>query len=208
MRNLIFLILFFPIVLFSQITEDIAEPKPHSNKLYAKGSWIFGPGFESVLDNIEPGGGQGFETALGYDWSKSISSELSFCMQNSGDHGKFKKSQMRASIYYKIPIEKIFTPYLGAGISAVISAKYIDRYSLGDPEAIYNKPFGIHILGGVERKNPYSRLFVFGEVRILILGEFVIDYTDVDFLVLRDLDMITMNANGLQWSIGIGYYIS
>ncbi len=208
MKHLILLILFVPILLLSQITEDKAEPKSHNNKLYAKGSWIFGPGFESVLDNIEPGGGQGFETVLGYDWSKTMSIELSIGMQNSGDHTKFKKSQIRASAYYKIPIEKKFTPYLGAGISAVLSAKYIEKSSSREQEATYSKPIGIHILGGVERKNPYSPLFFFGEVRLLILGEFELDKTDVDFMILREFGMITMKANGLQWSVGIGYYIN
>ena len=49
MQYKLLLLLFIPIFLFSQITEDLSDAPPSINKkLYVKGAFVFGPGFEKV----------------------------------------------------------------------------------------------------------------------------------------------------------------
>lgn len=221
-------LLITPILIFSQTTVNMTEIEQPSKKLYAKGALVFGPGFESIKvgekyyedsdkdpEDIEvmPGGGVGVEAAIGYDITKSFSLEVSIGNQNSGetvndDKLQFKKALVRASALYKIQTEKNYTPYFGAGLSMVISAKYYEDTSAGEYEVIYNNPTGLHLLGGAEWKTSDSPLFFYGEVRVLILGEFEYDESDFDEWILEDFGMDKMTANGIQFSFGIGYYIN
>lgn len=50
MKYLILSLLLTPILIFSQITDDISDNAPAVNKkLYTKGSFVFGPGSEKIL---------------------------------------------------------------------------------------------------------------------------------------------------------------
>lgn len=230
MKHFILTILLAPIILFSQITEDSSSNNTTIiKKLYTKGSFIFGPGSEKIMVgkkyyedsdkdpqdiNILPGGGVGVEAVIGYDISKLLAFEFSIGTQNSGSYidkdnvAQFKKSQIRASLLYRIPIGKKYTPYVGAGLSSVISAKYVEDSQGIESEVTYTKPTGFHVLGGAEWKNPKSPLFLFGEIRFLILGEFEADETTVSNYILETIGIDIMSANGLQFSFGIGYYIN
>jgi len=228
-KHIIILFLLIPVLCFPQITEDLSTESPHANKkLYAKGALVFGPGFESIkvgekyYENsdrdpqdidIMPGGGAGVEAVIGYDITKSLSAEFSIGTQNSGsfvdedNKAQFKKSLIRASVYYKIPIEKKFTPYIGAGISNVLSAKYVENSQGFEFETTYTKPSGFHIIGGAEWKTPNSPWFWYGEARFIILGEFEADESDVNTWILEEVGIDKMNGNGLQFSFGVGYFI-
>ena len=230
MKHLIILLLLTPVLIFSQITEDLSGNEPLViKKLYAKGAFIFGPGFEKIKVgekyyedserdnsdiNIMPGGGFGVEGVLGYDLSKLLTVEFSIGTQNSGssidkdNKASFQKSQIRASVLYRIPIDKKYVPYIGVGISTVLSAKYIEESKEMDLEVKYTKPSGFHVLGGAEWNNPRSPWFWYGEMRLLILGEVEADETDVATWILEEVGIDKMSANGLQFSFGIGYYIN
>ncbi len=229
MKHLIILIILTPILVFSQITEDLSgNESTNTKKLYTKGSFVFGPGFEKIKVgekqyedsdrdnqdiNVMPGGGAGIEAVIGYDLSKSLAFEFSIGVQNSGsfidkdNKAQFKKSQIRASVLYKIPMGKKYVPYIGAGLSTILSGKYVEDSQAGEGEVKYTKPSGFHILGGAEWKNPQSPLFWFGELRLLILGEFKVDESDIAYSALEHFGMNKMSANGLQFSFGIGYYL-
>ena len=211
------LLLITPILIFSQITEDLSGNKQLvTKKLYTKGSFVFGPGFEKIKVgekqyedsdrdnqdiNIMPGGGAGVEAVIGYDLSNSLAFEFSIGLQNSGsfidedNKAQFKKSQIRASVLYKIPTGKKYVPYVGAGLSTILSGKYVENSKAGEGEVKYTKPSGFHILGGAEWKNPNSPLYWFGEMRLLILGEFEVDESDISYRTLEDFGMMTMSAN-------------
>ena len=230
MKNLIILIILTPILIFSQITEDLSGSESiNTKKLYTKGSFVFGPGFEKIKVgekyyedsdrdnsdiNIMPGGGAGVEGVIGYDLSKSLAFEFSIGTQNSGsfidkdNKAQFKKSQIRASILYKIPIGKKYVPYLGAGLSTILSGKYVENSQGMELEVKYTKPSGFHILGGAEWKNSQSPLYWFGEVRLIILGEIEADDSSVSNYILESVGIDVMSSNGLQFSFGIGYYIN
>lgn len=229
MKNVIVITIITPILLFCQITENLSAQQPMNKKLYAKGAFIFGPGFESIKVgekyyedsdkdsediNVMPGGGFGIEGVIGYNISTALSFELSVAMQNSGDvvnedeSVTFSKSLLRASILYKFPSGKKYIPYIGAGISSVLSAKYKEDTSAGEYEVTYTKPFGFHIIGGAEWKNPGSPWFFYGEARLVILGEFEYDESDFDEWILEEFGMDKMTANGVQFSFGVGYYIN
>ena len=230
MKNLIILIILIPILIFSQITEDLSDSEStNTKKLYTKGSFVFGPGFERIKVgekyyedsdrdnsdiNIMPGGGAGVEAVIGYDLSKALAFEFSIGTQNSGsfidkdNKAQFKKSQIRASVLYKIPIDKKYVPYIGAGISTVLSGKYVEDSQGMESDVKYTKPSGFHVLGGAEWKNSHSPWFWYGEMRLLILGEIEADETDVATWILEEVGIDAMSANGLQFSFGIGYYIN
>ena len=230
MKHLIILIILTPILIFSQITEDLSgNESTNTKKLYTKGSFVFGPGFEKIKVgekyyedsdrdnsdiNIMPGGGFGVEGVLGYDLSKLLAVEFSIGTQNSGssidkdNKASFQKSQIRASVLYRIPIDKKYVPYIGVGISTVLSGKYIEESQGMELEVKYTKPSGFHVLGGAEWKNPRSPWFWYGEMRLLILGEVEADETDVATWILEEVGIDKMSANGLQFSFGIGYYIN
>ncbi|MFC1785634.1 hypothetical protein ACFL0J_08440, partial [Candidatus Neomarinimicrobiota bacterium] len=166
MKHIIILIFLIPIFLFPQITENLSNEI--TKKLYGKGAFVFGPGFEKVKVgtkiyensdrdpqdiNITPGGGFGVEAGLGYDLTKVLSAEISIGMGNSGasdgedSKASFQKTLLRASVIYKLPFEKKYTPYIGGGISTVVSAKYIEDSQGIESEVNYNKPSGFHVLG-------------------------------------------------------------
>lgn len=219
-----------PMLIFSQITEDLSTQK----KLYTKGSFVFGPGFEKVLvaqisypDSdkdpedvyINPGGGAGIEAVIGYDLSKSLSCELALGWENSGDvidkdnSAMFNKFPLRVSILYRIPIDKKFTPYIGAGVSTNLAVKY--KFE-GDPngsklEIKYNKPIGFNLLGGAEWKDSQSPLYWFGELRLIMLGEYTIEEGTVNGFstteLLKGTELDNLSANGLQFAFGVGYYL-
>ncbi|MFC1535937.1 opacity family porin [Candidatus Neomarinimicrobiota bacterium] len=224
MKRIILSFLLTPIFMFSQIADDMSVNK----KLYTKGSFVFGPGFEKFLvaevhyrdsdkDNeevhISPGGGAGIEGVIGYDISKSLSCEFALGWENSGkvvdkdNSAMFNKYPLRASVLYRIIIDKKYTPYIGAGISTVLSAKYTEDSQGTEHEATYTKPVGFHVLGGAEWKNPQSSLFFFGEVRLLLLGEFEAEEATVSDYALETIGLDKMNANGVQFTFGIGYYL-
>ena len=235
MKYLILSLLLTPILIFSQITEDISGNTPAvKNKLYTKGSFMFGPGFEKVLVaeiryvdsdkdpkkvHISPGGGAGIEAVIGYDLSKSLSCELAVGWQNSGDivdkdnSAMFNKFPLRATVLYRIPINKKFTPYVGAGISTNIAAKY--KFE-GDPnetkiEINYNKPIGFNLLGGAEIKNSQSPWYWFGELRLIILGEYTVEESTTNGFsttgLFEESELDNLNANGVQFTFGVGYYL-
>ena len=229
MQYKLLLLLFIPIFLFSQITEDLSDDPPSIiKKLYVKGAFVFGPGFEKVKVgekyyensdrdpqdiNIMPGGGFGVEAAVGYDLTKVLSAEISIGMGNSGaSDGKeskasFQKTLFRASILYKIPLEKKYKPYIGGGLSSVVSAKYLEDTQGIESEVTYTKPGGFHILGGAEWKAPQSSWYWYGELRLHILGEIQAEEASVADWILEEIGIDKMNANGLQFCFGIGYYI-
>ncbi len=230
MKHLLILFLITPVLIFTQITEDLSLDAQHTvKKLYAKGAFVFGPGFEKVKVgqkyyedserdpqdiNIMPGGGVGVEAAFGYDLSKSLTFEFSIGTQNSGSYidednkAQFKKSQIRASVLYKVPINKKYTPYIGAGLSTMLSGKYVEESQGMEYEVKYTKPSGFHAIAGAEWKNTKSPLYLYGELRLLILGNVEADETDVSSWVLEEVGIDAMSANGLQFSFGIGYYIN
>ncbi len=220
------LLLITPILIFSQITEDLSGNKPLvTKKLYTKGSFVFGSGSDEVfvatilMENgdkedvhITPGGGTGAEAVIGYDLTQTISCEVAIGIANTGktyndgDYDfKFKKSFLRASILYKIPIGKKYTPYIGAGVLTNLSVKY-DQEAPGyyDINIEYNNPIGFHLLGGAEFKNQQSPWFWFGELRVIMLGEYTIKNSD--YFEGSELD--NLNANGFQFSFGVGYFIN
>ena len=227
MKKIAFLMIISALLL-GQTAENRTQPEPLNKKLYGKGAFIFGPGFErikvgekSFIDSdkenedieVMPGGGFGIEGAFGYDLTKSFSIEISIGMQNSGevvndDKLTFNKTLFRASALYKIQTDKKYAPYFGAGLSMVISARYTEETGVGDGEIVYNKPTGFHVLGGAEWKTPDSPLFFYGEARFLILGEFEYEDTDIPVSIIQDFGMDKMSANGIQFSFGIGYYIN
>jgi hypothetical protein len=189
---------------------------------------MYGPGSEKILvakvtyvDSdkdpedvyIRPGGGAGIEGVLGYDLSKSLSCEFALGWENSGkvvdknNSAMFNKFPLRVSLLYRILIDKKYTPYFGAGISTVLSAKYAEDTQGIEHEVTYSKPSGFHVLGGMEWKNPQSSLFFFGEVRVLVLGEFEADEATVSNYVLETIGLDKMNANGVQFTFGVGYYL-
>lgn len=225
MKHLITIIMLTPILIFSQVIEDLSSKQ---KKLYTKGAIVFGPGFEKILvaevqyrdsdkDNedvhISPGGGAGIEGVIGYDISKSLSCEFALGWENSGkvvdktNSAMFNKFPLRASVLYRILIDKKYTPYFGAGISTVLSAKYTEESQGIEHEATYTKPIGFHVLGGAEWKNSQSALYWFGEVRLLLLGEFEAEEATVSDYVLETIGLDIMNANGVQFTFGIGYYL-
>lgn len=162
---------------------------------------------------IRPDGGAGIEAVIGYDLSKSLSCEFALGWENSGkvvdknNSAMFNKFPLRISVLYRILIEKKFTPYFGAGVSTILSAKYAEDSQGTEHEVKYTKPTGFHMLGGAEWKNPQSSLFFFGEVRLLILGEFESEETTVSNYILEDLGLDKMSANGVQFTFGVGYYL-
>ncbi len=229
MKYLTLSLLLTPILIFSQITGDMSGNAPAvKNKLYTKGSFVFGPGFENIKVgekqyedsdrdntdiNIMPGGGFGVEGVFGYNLTKLLAFEFSIGTQNSGSYVKkgnlaqFKKSQIRATVLYKIPLNKKYVPYVGAGLSTIISGKYVEESQGMELEAKYTTPSGFHVLGGAEWKNPQSSLFFFGEVRLLILGEIEVDETDIPNRLLEEVGIDKMSANGVQFTFGVGYYL-
>ena len=235
MKHLIILIILTPILIFSQITGDLSTELPTiQKKLYTKGSIVFGPGFEKVLvaeityaDSdkdpedvyINPGGGAGIETVIGYDLLKLLSCELALGWENSGDvidkdnSAMFNKFPLRASLLFRIPIGRKFTPYVGAGVSTNLAVKY--KFE-GEPngtkvEVKYNKPIGFNLLGGAEIKNPQSPWYFFGELRLIMLGEYTIEEATINGNsvtgIVKGTELDNLSANGLQFSLGFGYYL-
>ena len=223
------ILLALPILIYSQTTDNLKPEETFNKKLYAKGALVFGPGFESIKVgekfyededkdpediNIMPGGGFGIEAAIGYDITKNLGFELSIGTQNSGSYidednrAQFKKAQIRVSGFYRIPIEKKFTPYFGAGLSMILSAKYLEDSMGIESEVVYTKPLGFHVLGGMEWRTPNSPLFWYGEARFIILGDFEVDEADIADWIIEEVGIDTMGGNGLQFSFGIGYYIN
>ncbi|MFC1785168.1 hypothetical protein ACFL0J_06035 [Candidatus Neomarinimicrobiota bacterium] len=229
MKNFIILILITPILIFCQITEDLIKIEQPIKKFYLKGAFVPGLSFETITVGekyyqysdkeseeifIEPGGGSGsFEGVIGYDISKLITLEISAGIQNSGESVddfkvKFKKFLIRASILYKMPIDKYYVPYIGVGISRVITGKYIEKsYDFVESEVIYKNPSGFHLLIGAEMKDPDFGLNLYGEIRLVMLGEFEMEESNIDEWILKDIGLDKMNANGLHFCIGIGYYL-
>ncbi len=234
MKHITLLFLLTPILIFSQLTENLSTELPTiQKKLYTKGSFIFGSGSDKVFMEtilfedsstedvyIYPGGGIGVEAVIGYDLIQTLSCELAIGIANNGETYNegdwklmFKKSFLRVSILYKIPLGKKFTPYIGAGVLANLSVKY-DQEAPGYPDIniVYNNPIGFNLLGGAEFKNRQSPWFWFGELRVIMLGEYTIEsfkaggFSVTEYVENSEYD--NLNANGFQFSFGVGYYIN
>lgn len=193
---------------------------------------MFGPGFEKVwvakvyyVDSdkdpedvyIHPGGGAGIEAVIGYDLSKSLSCELALGWQNSGkvvdkdNSVMFNKFPLRATVLFRIPINKKFTPYVGAGVSTNLSVKYKEDLEGFKAEIIYNNPIGLNLIGGAEMKYLRSPWFWFGELRLIILGEYTIEEATANGMsvtgIFQGTDLDNMNAGGVHFTFGVGYYL-
>ena len=232
MKHLIILLLLTPVLTFSQITEDLSiNNTPVTKKLYTKGSFVFGPGFEKIKVGekwdkdtpedtedvfISPGGGMGIEAALGYDFNSSLSSEIGIGYVFSGESVDetsfyFNKSTIRASIIYRLTSSRAYIPYFGAGLSTNLSVKNEAEEDGDKLEYLYSKPIGFNIFGGAEFKDLQSPLYGFVEMKLLILGDYEVEEakfngTSIPISIVGD-DFLSMNANGLQFTLGVGYYL-
>ena len=227
-RQAILLIFLIPLVLFSQIIEDKTQNKTSRN-LYTKISLITGSGSDDILVGrvdytdsekesediyIDPGGGTGLEAIIGYDITNSLSFEFALGWCNTGEtvdgdnNILFNRAPVRATILYYFDINKKWTPYIGGGLSSNLSVKHTEETSGRESEIKYKTPTGFHFLGGMEFKNKNSPWFWYGELRIIRLGEYVVDESDFPTSILNEFGMETLDANGFQFSIGAGYYIN
>lgn len=234
MKNIFILIILTPILIFSQITEDLSGNEPLvTKKLYTKGSFMYGPGTEKIwvatkyFQNsdkdpediyMHPGGGFGIEAVFGYYVTKLLSFELALGWMTSGEVidkdniAMLKKFPLQAVVVYRIPIDKKFTPYIGGGLSTLLSIKYKEEVQGTKSELIYSKPIGFTILGGAEFKNAQSPWFWYGELRYNILGEYTIEKATLGGTTITGLvqgsDLDNLNANGIFFIFGFGYYIN
>lgn len=231
MKHLIILIILTPILVFSQITEDISNNNPTViKKLYTKGLLQFGGGgkvkagekyyTDSSKDPediyIHPGGGTGLEAILGYDISPSLSGEIGIGFLQSGESVKkdktfFNKSTLRVSVIYRLKSSKEYVPYIGGGFSTNLSVSYDAKETGNELKAKYEIPTGFHILGGAQI-NVSPQLFMFGDFKFIFLGtydikEATLNGNSIPISYVKS-DFREMNANGFQFTLGIGYYIN
>ena len=224
------LLLFIPILILSQVTTDLSKANKQESKFYAGGSVFFGPGEqikagekyytnsdkESEDIHISPNGSAGLEILFGYNLTKSISSEFAIGWSSGGETIDkdnvilFKKAPLRLSLLYKISIEKKYTPYIGAGLSTNLVVKYTEKSQGIDSEIKYSKPVGFHILGGASYKEKNSPLYFFGELRIIILSEYIIEEATIGGMSANSLlagsELDNLKATGVQFAFGMGYY--
>jgi len=230
-KYLISLFLLTPILIFSQITEDLSgNIRPVKKKLYTKvllqvgggGKVLAGEKSYTVSDKdpediyIHPGGGTGLEAVIGYDINPSLSGELGIGFLQSGDqagkdHIWFWKQTLRASVIYRLNISKGYFPYIGGGFSTNLSVS-LDAETRSDELIIrYEIPTGFHILGGAEIKNPQSSWFMFGDFKFIFLGTYDIKEAKLNGnsipISYVESDFREMNANGFQFALGFGYYL-
>ncbi|MFC1760165.1 opacity family porin [Candidatus Neomarinimicrobiota bacterium] len=230
MKHLITIIMLTPILIFSQITENQSITSSARSSFYAGGSVFFGPGEqikagekyytnsdkESEDINISPNGSAGLEIIVGYNLTKSISSEFAIGWSSGGETIDkdnvilFKKAPLRLTLLYRIPIEKKYTPYIGAGLSTNLVVKYTEKSQGIDSEIKYSKPVGFHILGGASYKENNSPLFFFGELRVIVLSEYTVEEADIGGMdatsLLKSSDLDNLTATGMQFAFGMGYY--
>ena len=221
-----------PILIFSQITEALSNNnQTEIKKLYTKGSFLFGTGTEKIwvatkyYQNsdkdpediyMHPGGGYGIEAVFGYNVTKLLSFELALGWMTSGEVidkdniAMLKKFPVQAVVLYRIPMNKKFTPYIGGGLSTLLSIKYLEEVQGTESELIYNKPTGFTVLGGAEFKNAQSPWFWYGELRYNILGEYTVKEATMGGNSITSLvqgsDLDNLNANGIFFVFGIGYF--
>lgn len=227
MKYLILLFLLSPILIISQITEDLSSNIPLAKaKWYAKGLYQHGVGFEPVFIGtqyyitphkpydiyIQPGGGVGLEAVIGNYINPSLSGEIGIGFLQSGytDDITFNKWTLRTSVIYRLKSSKEYVPYVGGGLSTNLSVyfKLVDR----DDTTItkYETPIGFHILGGVQ-KNFRQYFFWFGEFKLIFLGTYNIKEAEFNGNTVPissiESDFREMNANGYQFIFGVGWYI-
>jgi len=233
MKYLISFFLLTPILIFSQITEDISRDTPSVvKKLYTKGSFMYGPGTEEVWvatkyyqDSdkdpediyMRPGGGFGIEAVIGYDVTRFLSFELALGWLTSGEvidkdnMAILEKFPLQAIILYRIPINKKFTPYIGGGLATLLSIKYTEKVQGTESDVIYSKPIGFTILGGTEFKKSQSPWYWFGELRYNILGEYTVKEATMGGRtvtgIIQGSSLDNLNANGVFIVFGVGYYL-
>ena len=224
------ILLFIPILILSQVTTDLSQTNQQGSKFYAGGSVFFGPGEQIKAGekyytdsdkepediNISPNGSAGIEILAGYNLTKSISTEFAIGWSSGGETIDkdnvilFKKAPLRLSVLYKIPIEKKYTPYIGAGLSTNLVVKYTEKSQGIDSEIKYSKPIGFHILGGASYKENNSPLYFFGELRVIVLGEYTVEEADIGGMdatsLLKDSELDNLTATGVQFAFGMGYY--
>lgn len=221
------LILYLPLLLYSQITD-------YSTNLSERNFYVsilaqYGPGFEKIKTGqefnvysnttsdiyIRPGGGYGIEAILGSDIIPSIALELGLGLVQSGkvihtEHIVFNKSTIRASLLYKIKMFNYYTFYVGGGYSAAQNPLFKIEQVDETFKSTYSSPKGFHAIGGVQF-NYTSNFFWYGDLKYYSLGEYQIKNATFagESIPIDEVEseFHSFNADGLQISLGIGYYI-
>jgi hypothetical protein len=225
-RHTVLIILLFPFLLLSQTT---TEESSLSNNLYLKGAIITGSGSDEILVGrvdytdsekesediyVEPGGGTGLEAVIGYNLTNALALEFAIGWCNTGEtldgdnNILFNRAPVRASAFYRFNTAKKWFPYIGGGLSSNLHIKYSEEIDGKESEVTYKKTIGFHLLGGIEYKSNKSPWFGYGELRVIQLGEYTVDKSDFSSGLLEEFGMDNPDANGVQVSIGAGYYIN
>ena len=223
-------ILILPLFIFSQNNESSPIEMNNDSKLYTGATMFFGPGEQIKAGekyyinsdkepediHISPNGSAGLELLIGYNLTRYLSSEFAIGWSSNGETIDkdnvilFKKAPLRLTLLYKFPIEKKYTPYIGAGLSTNLVVKYTEKSQGIESEIKYSKPIGFHILGGASYKEKKSPLYFFGELRVIVLGEYTIEEAEIDgrdaTSLLKDSELDNLAATGVQFALGIGYY--